>query len=105
MSETLKQLTADQLKRMREEGRSFELIDVRRSNEHQQFNIGGKLIPLDEIISQASKIPRDKEVILYCKMGIRSAIAIQRLQDKFGFNNLFNLKGGIEAWKKELGNR
>jgi adenylyltransferase/sulfurtransferase len=51
---------------------------------------------------EADSIPRDKEVIFYCKMGIRSQIAIQRLQERFGFTNLVNLQGGMEAWKKEL---
>ena len=101
MNDGLKQLTSVQLKQMLEEGKSPELIDVRRHDEHQQFNIGGRLIPLDEVMGRASEIPNDRDVVLYCKMGIRSAIAIQRLQDKFGFTNLFNLKGGIEAWKKE----
>ncbi|MFM7839571.1 MAG: rhodanese-like domain-containing protein [Chitinophagaceae bacterium] len=39
---------------------------------------------------------------MYCKMGIRSHIAIQRLEDKFGFTNLINLKGGLHAWKQEF---
>jgi len=80
----------------------IELIDVREPHEHDQFNIGGRLIPLDEIMREVENIPRDKEVVLYCKMGIRSQIAIQRLQEKFGFTNLVNLQGGMEAWKREF---
>lgn len=76
------------------------LLDVREPYEHEEFNIGGELIPLDTIITQAGNIPHDKPVIVYCKRGIRSQIAIQRLQDKFGFTNLINLQGGMEAWKK-----
>jgi rhodanese-related sulfurtransferase len=81
---------------------SIHLLDVREDYEHDEFNIGGQLIPLDEIMAQAEQIPRDKTVVVYCKKGIRSQIAIQRLEDKFGFTNLLNLKGGLEAWKKEL---
>ncbi|NCI51545.1 rhodanese-like domain-containing protein [Sediminibacterium roseum] len=77
------------------------LIDVREPHEHEGFNIGGQLIPLDEIVSRAAEIPRNKTVVLYCKKGIRSQIAIQKL-DKFGFENLVNLKGGMEAWKKRV---
>jgi adenylyltransferase/sulfurtransferase len=78
------------------------LIDVREPDEHAAFNIGGLLIPLRNIIQQADKIPTNMPVILYCRKGIRSQIAIQRLQDKFPFKNLINLIGGTEAWKKEF---
>jgi rhodanese-related sulfurtransferase len=78
------------------------LLDVREVSEHEVFNIGGELIPLNEVMSNAAKIPKDTPVIVYCKKGIRSQLAIQRLEDKFGFTNLINLKGGIEAWKKEI---
>jgi len=44
----------------------------------------------------------EKEIILYCKKGIRSMIAIQRLENKHNINNLYNLMGGIEAWKKHV---
>jgi adenylyltransferase/sulfurtransferase len=78
------------------------LLDVREPFEHADFNIGGQLIPLGDIISMAENIPADEPVIVYCKKGIRSQIAIQRLQEKFGFTNLINLKGGMEAWKREV---
>ncbi|MBI2729738.1 MAG: rhodanese-like domain-containing protein [Sphingobacteriales bacterium] len=78
------------------------LIDVREQYEHEAFNIGGTLIPLPDIMSHVSDIPKDKPVVLYCKMGVRSKIAIQRLSDKYGFTNLINLSGGMEAWKKMI---
>lgn len=80
----------------------IQLIDVREPVEHAEFNIGGQLIPLNEIVQQAGKIATDKPVILYCRKGIRSQVAIQRLQEKFPFTNLFNLIGGTEAWKKQF---
>ncbi|MGE5108231.1 MAG: rhodanese-like domain-containing protein, partial [Sphingobacteriales bacterium] len=48
------------------------LLDVRERVEHEAFNIGGKLIPLAEIMAKAGDIPRNKTVVVYCKMGIRS---------------------------------
>ncbi len=78
------------------------LLDVREPHEHTAFNIGGELIPLDDVMRSAANIPKDKPVIVYCKKGIRSQLAIQRLQDKFGFTNLINLTGGMEAWKREI---
>ncbi len=80
----------------------FQLIDVRESDEHQEFNIGGELIPLNEIVMQIDRIATGKPVIIYCRKGIRSQIAIQRLQEKFPFTNLLNLIGGTEAWKKQF---
>lgn len=84
-------------------GEDIQLIDVREPNEHADFNIGGDLIPLNEIAQQVDKIATGKPVILYCRKGIRSQIAIQRLQEKFPFTNLFNLIGGTEGWKRQFG--
>ena len=77
------------------------LIDVREKNEHEAFNIGGSLIPLGDIITNAGDIPKNIPVVVYCRKGIRSQIAIQRLEDKFGFTNLINLRGGIGDGNKE----
>jgi rhodanese-related sulfurtransferase len=82
---------------------NFQLIDVREAYEHEEFNIGGQLIPLAEIAQQLDKIATDKPVIIYCRKGIRSQIAIQRLQEKFPFTNLINLIGGTEAWRAKFG--
>ncbi len=76
------------------------LIDVREAHEHELFNIGGLHIPLGSLFENISLITKDKPVIMYCQKGIRSQIAIQRLQDKFSYNNLINLSGGIDAWRK-----
>jgi len=78
------------------------LLDVREKNEHTDYNIGGTLIPLNEILQRSAQIPTNQPVIVYCKKGIRSQIAIQRLEEKFGFTNLINLSGGMDAWKQQL---
>lgn len=93
-------ITATALNEKINNAEDFQLIDVREPYEHQEFNIGGELIPLNEIAQQLDKIATDKPVIIYCRKGIRSQIAIQRLQEKFPFTNLINLMGGTEAWKK-----
>ena len=80
----------------------FILIDVREPWEHEAYNIGGSLIPLNTLLEDVAKITHDKPVIIYCQKGIRSQIAIQRLQQKFNYNNLINLSGGMDAWKKEF---
>jgi adenylyltransferase/sulfurtransferase len=61
-----------------------------------------ELMPLGNIRDLASRISKDKKVIIHCRSGIRSAKAIRQLEDEFGFNNLYNLKGGILAWAKEV---
>jgi rhodanese-related sulfurtransferase len=98
----MKSVTVTELKLLIENKNDFQLIDVREPEEHEAFNIGGQLIPLGEIAHQLQKISTDKPVIIYCRKGIRSQIAIQRLQDKFPFTNLINLVGGTEAWKKQF---
>jgi rhodanese-related sulfurtransferase len=53
------------------------------------------------LFSRADALPRDKAVVLYCEKGIRSVIAIQRLEAA-GFTNLYNLAGGMKAWRAGL---
>ena len=98
----MKSITATALATLIENKDNFQLIDVREPEEHDEFNIGGELIPLGEIVNQSQKIATDKPVIIYCRKGIRSQVAIQRLQEKFFFTNLVNLVGGTEAWKKQF---
>ena len=96
----MNQVTPAELKEKIASQQPLQLIDVREPSEHDAYNIGGTLIPLGEIFDHKDLIQQDVPVIFYCKMGIRSQIAIQRLQEKFGFKNLFNLQGGMEGWKK-----
>jgi adenylyltransferase/sulfurtransferase len=96
----MKSITATELAKLIADNADLQLIDVREPEEHEAFNIGGELIPLSDIIQQVSKIAIHKPVIVYCRKGIRSQVAIQRLQEKFQMTNLINLIGGTEAWKK-----
>ena len=95
-------ITAIALKEKIDNAEDFQLIDVREPYEHEEFNIGGQLIPLNEITQLVDAIATNKPVIIYCRKGIRSQLAIQRLQQKFPFTNLVNLFGGTEAWKKQF---
>jgi adenylyltransferase/sulfurtransferase len=99
----MQSITVTALKEKMDKADNFQLIDVREPDEHEEFNISGRLIPLNEIVQQFETIAIDKPVIIYCRKGIRSQIAIQRLQQKFPFTNLFNLIGGTEAWRKHFG--
>ncbi len=93
-------IDANTLQQKIEAGDDMILIDVREPFEHELFNIGGLLIPLNNIFENLHQLKRDKPVIFYCQKGIRSQIAIQRLEQKFNYTNLVNLSGGMEAWKK-----
>lgn len=94
----MQKISTQQLQQKLKESNNFFLLDVREEYEHEEFNIGGTLIPLGEVIKKAADIPKDKPVVVYCRKGIRSQIAIQRLEEKYGFTNLINLTGGIENW-------
>lgn len=96
----MKEIDLNTLKVWEEDNRSFQLIDVREPEEHQAFNIGGKLLPLGEIVKRIEDIPGDVPVVFYCKRGIRSQIAIQRLS-RFRENaDFYNLRGGILHLKR-----
>lgn len=97
----MKQVSAEEVLERIESGEDLFLVDVREEDEHADFNIGGKLLPLTELMEHLDEIPKDREVIIYCKLGVRSQIAIQRLEQK-GFSNLVNLTGGINRLKKNL---
>lgn len=75
----------------------YQLIDVREIHEYALKNIGGELMPLSELEKHLPKISKDKTVVVHCQSGVRSMKAIKLLQEKYGFENLLNLKGGINA--------
>ena len=94
----MKQLNPNELRAWIEEGKPFGLIDVREPWEHEAFHIGGRLIPVGSIMAEQASLESEVPVVLYCEKGIRSAIAIQRLE-ALGFENLYNLTGGMKAWR------
>ena len=80
------------------------LIDVRQPEEHAEFNIGGILLPLGNIMSmqiEAIEDLRDQEVICYCRSGQRSMQAAMMLET-MGFTNVKNLAGGMLGWGREM---
>jgi molybdopterin/thiamine biosynthesis adenylyltransferase/rhodanese-related sulfurtransferase len=91
----IKEISVKELHRWQLEGKKFKLIDVREPLEYKIVQIGGELIPVGTILSHADQIPKDMEVVIHCKSGIRSSKAIRELEEKFGLTNLYNLKGGI----------
>ena len=98
----VKEITVGELNEWMIKGEDFQLIDVREPYEYEISNISAELIPLATIEENADKISSDKKVVVHCRSGARSAQAIERLEKKFGFTNLYNLKGGILAFADEI---
>jgi len=99
--ENVKEISVEELKSMMDVGQEVLLVDVRNPYEHDVANIGGILVPLDELEKKIADIPPKGQTILYCRSGKRSAQAIEKLQE-LGFQNLYNLKGGILEWAEKI---
>ena len=90
--------TVEELKGKLDRGEDVFVLDVREPNEYQICRIAGStLIPLGEVARRTGELDRDREMIVLCKMGGRSAKAVGLLQER-GFTRARNLKGGILAW-------
>ena len=99
----MKTITVQELKALMDLNGDFQLIDVRELHEFEEANLGGHLIPLGEIPSRYSEISKDKQVIMQCRSGARSANAASFLEQNHGYSNLYNLEGGILAWLNAFG--
>lgn len=99
----MEEITATELKRRIDAGDDIQLIDVRQPDEYAFAKIeGAKLIPLGEVIKRMGELSEDRETVVHCKMGGRSARAIEALQAAGYKGELKNLKGGITAWSNEV---
>jgi rhodanese-related sulfurtransferase len=98
----IKEISVQELKALRDEGKDFQLIDVREADEYAFCNLGAEHIPLGEIAMSGHRVADDKMVVVHCRSGARSAKAIAFLQLQHGFENLYNLRGGILAWATEI---
>lgn len=102
MTEPIKTITVEQLKKMLDEGQDIQVIDVREKEEKDFADIGGTLIPMGTIFQRVAEIRRDVPVVMYCRSGNRSGRVIAALQREFSFTNLYNLAGGILAWSDRI---
>lgn len=97
-------ITPRELKEKFDRGDNFELIDVREPHEYEIVNIdGAKLIPKDRILSgeALSDLPQDRQIVLHCKTGGRSAEALSAVQ-KAGFSDAVHVGGGVTGWANEV---
>ena len=98
----MKEISVQELKQLMDSKADFQLIDVREPHEVDICEIGGELIPIHDVPHNLDKISKDKQVVVHCRSGGRSGQIIQFLEKNHGFANLYNLKGGILAWAREI---
>ena len=99
----INEISATDLKKRLDAGDDIQLIDVRQPDENAFARIeGAKLIPLGDVIRRMNEIDENRETVLHCKMGGRSARAVELLQQSGFKGELKNLKGGITAWSNEV---
>jgi len=98
----MKEVTVQELKKLIDAKVDIQLIDVREPHEYDICNLEGELIPMADVPHHTDQIAKDKQVIVHCRSGRRSGDIILWLEKKHGFTNLYNLKGGILAWAKEI---
>lgn len=98
----MKSIAPKELKERLERGERPLLLDVRERDEHALVHLpGSTLIPMSELPMRLTELDPDAETIVYCHHGIRSAHVIGHLEGQ-GFTNLTNLRGGIDAWSREV---
>jgi adenylyltransferase/sulfurtransferase len=98
----MKEITVQELKSKIDNKENFQLIDIREDNERAFTNIGGDHITMASLIPNLDKIRKDADVVIYCRSGSRSGQVVNFLETNHGFENLYNLKGGILAWADEI---
>ena len=103
VSQPMPEITATELKERLDRGDDVQVIDVREPNEYEIARIpDSKLIPLGQVVGRMSEIDPSRETVVHCKMGGRSAKAIEALKRAGFTGHLTNLKGGITAWSNEV---
>jgi len=101
MSNEIPQWSAKELKLRIDAGEPAYILDVREPWEYEIAQIGGKLIPMNEIPKRLAEIDRDREIIVQCHHGVRSQRVAEFLKQS-GFPRVVNLVGGIDAWSREV---
>jgi adenylyltransferase/sulfurtransferase len=96
------QITPSELVAQRAAGRQPLVIDVREPHEREIAAIPDSvLIPVGQIAGHMHELDQARDIVLYCRTGVRSARALEQLRDA-GFSRLKNLTGGIHAWADEV---
>ncbi|MEJ2153194.1 MAG: rhodanese-like domain-containing protein, partial [Gemmatimonadota bacterium] len=98
----IEQITVQELSTALSHGDDVTLLDVREPHEWEICHIdGGKLLPLSELEARMHELDTSRTYYVHCKSGVRSAEAIERLQEA-GFTRLKNVTGGISEWAERI---
>ena len=99
----MQSITATELKQRLDNGEDVQIVDVREANEVAIGTIPNSIhIPLAQVLERMSEIDPSRDTVVHCKMGGRSARAIEALQRAGYAGNLANLTGGIIAWSNDV---
>jgi adenylyltransferase/sulfurtransferase len=99
----MEEITATQLKERLDNGDDIQIIDVREDSEVAIARIPNSThIPLAQVLTRMNEIDPNRETVVHCKMGGRSARAIEALQRSGFTGKLINLRGGIIGWSNEV---
>ena len=97
------EITSTELKQRLDRGDDIQIVDVREDNEVAIGRIPNSIhIPLAQVLTRTNEIDPNRETVVHCKMGGRSARAIDALQRSGFQGRLINLKGGIIGWSNEV---
>ncbi len=97
-------ITASELKERLDRGDNLVLLDIRKPYELEIANLENSMhIPEEEIEERLEELKdlSDRDIIVYCRTGRRSAILVELLSER-GFKNVFNLSGGLHAWSDDV---
>ena len=99
----MQSITAIELKQRLDNGEDVQIVDVREPSEVAIGTIPNSIhIPLAQVLNRVAEIDPARETVVHCKMGGRSAKAIEALKRSGFTGNLLNLKGGITAWSNDV---
>lgn len=95
------EIAPEELKRLLDGGEELQVLDVREPHEREICDLGGTLIPIDDLPARVHELDSGRDLVAYCKSGVRSARAVEFLQS-IGFRRVRNLTGGINAWAERI---
>ena len=98
---SIPQMSVQELKQRLDAGDNLFVLDVREPFEFQIANIGGRLIPMNEVPRRMAEIDRNREIVVHCAVGARSQRVAEFLKQN-GYEKVSNLAGGIKAWSEQI---
>ncbi len=94
----MKEISPKEFVQIKASQEEFQLIDIREEYETESVQIGGQIIPMDEVLSRAEELRKDCKVIFMCRTGKRASAVVDALERSTGMQNLYRLSGGIFAY-------